>query len=519
MKISPKNAFSRVKGLTGFTVVIMLMLSATLFLSICCISKAAGSGWQGPVSSAVRTDDDLPTGFIVIEMEKAYLMDSDTISSGKDGEILGIGPLPADASFEDEGIILKEVTLPEEDQTASVAETEPEGSPKEKETVNEDNSPEDEPVLEEVTPGDYVAGSGAETRPELPEVSSAASEDAVSVEEKSVAVTLEEKTPQWQEHVVKTGDNLTGISHKYGITPRDIVAANGLKNPDMLQKGQLLLIPSSGEMVAKVREEVERRKAEELEKRNRVKPVKVTTYIVANGDSLWSIANKFNLSIDSLFGSNALKNPDYLKPGLALRVPNQDGIFYKVKKGDSLDGISKKYKLTGDRIKKANPDKDFSKLQIGQEIFVPGASPAVSVYTSSSSGSTRTYSRSFRWPVMGKINSPFGWRRHPITKRRSFHTGIDIKARTGILIRAAKAGKVAYSGWMGGYGRVVVINHGGGYSTLYAHCSRLLVRKGTKVAAGKVIAKVGASGRVTGPHLHFEVRKNNKAINPLRVLR
>lgn len=518
MKISPKNAFSRVKGLTGFTVVIMLMLSATLFLSICCISKAAGSGWQGPVSTA-RMDDDLPTGFIVIEMEKAYLMDSDTISSGKDGEILGIGPLPADASFEDEGIILKEVVLPEEEQVVSTPEIAPEESPKAKETDLKDDPTEDEPVLEEVTYDDYSAGSVDEIQPDIREISSAVSSDAASGDEQNVAVTLEEKTPQWQEHVVKTGDNLTGISRKYGITPSDIVAANCLKNPDMLQKGQLLLIPSSAEVVANVREEVERRKAEELEKRNRVKPVKVTTYVVANGDSLWSIANKFNLSIDTLFGSNVLKDPDYLKPGLTLRVPNQDGIFYKVKKGDSLDGISKKYKLTGDRIKKANPDNDLSKLQIGQEIFVPGASPAVSVYTSSSSSSTRSYSRSFRWPVMGKINSPFGWRRHPITKRRSFHTGIDIKARTGILIRAAKAGKVAYSGWMGGYGRVVVINHGGGYSTLYAHCSKLLVRKGTKVAAGKVIAKVGSSGRTTGPHLHFEVRKNNKAINPLRVLR
>ncbi len=494
MKISPGRLFGRIKGRTGFMVAIILMLSATLFLSICCTNRATGTSWQGPVSLDPAPDEKLPTGFIVIEMEKAYLYDAENITDTTGEEILGIGPLPADASFASEGIILKELLPQEENGNSDPDDPKVDSGEIEKTDV----------VLEEMSVDVVVQDQPDEDL-----------SDPVD----AVEVTLEEKTPQWVEHVVKPGDNLTDISRKHALRPQNIVDANGLNNPDMLREGQLLLIPLSKEDVNVVQLEVERRKAEELEKRNRIKPLKVITYVVADGDSLWSIANTFNLSIDTLFGSNNLKNPDYLKPGLTLRVPNQDGIFYKIKKGDTLSGIAKKYKLDPERVNETNSEKDLSSLEVGREIFIPGASPAASVYSISSSRTSKSYSRSFRWPVVGKINSPFGWRRHPITKRRSFHTGIDIKAGTGVPIRAAKAGRVAYSGWMGGYGRVVVINHGSGYSTLYAHCSRLMVRKGAKVSSGQVIAKVGSSGRVTGPHLHFEVRSNNKAINPLRVLR
>ena len=106
-----------------------------------------------------------------------------------------------------------------------------------------------------------------------------------------------------------------------------------------------------------------------------------------------------------------------------------------------------------------------------------------------------------------------------MTRRRDFHTGIDIKAPRGRTIQAARGGRVEYSGWMGGYGRVVVIDHGDGYSTLYAHCTSLSVRKGQSVSQGQAIATVGTTGRTTGPHLHFEVRRGNNPVNPLGMLR
>jgi murein DD-endopeptidase MepM/ murein hydrolase activator NlpD len=96
---------------------------------------------------------------------------------------------------------------------------------------------------------------------------------------------------------------------------------------------------------------------------------------------------------------------------------------------------------------------------------------------------------------------------------------LDIKAPRGRAIGAAKEGTVAYSGWMGGYGKVVVINHSGSQSTLYAHCSTLVVKKGQQIKAGQKIATIGTTGQSTGPHVHFEVRDNNSPINPLRFLK
>ncbi|MBQ4419512.1 MAG: M23 family metallopeptidase, partial [Synergistaceae bacterium] len=127
--------------------------------------------------------------------------------------------------------------------------------------------------------------------------------------------------------------------------------------------------------------------------------------------------------------------------------------------------------------------------------------------------------KSYRWPVMGRINSPFGWRQHPITKRANFHTGIDIKADRGTVIRSAGSGKVVYSGWMGGYGKVLVIEHNNGQSTLYAHCSTLLVKQGESVSQSENVARVGTTGQSTGPHLHFEVRVSNSPVNPLKYLK
>ncbi|MBM7614245.1 murein hydrolase activator EnvC family protein [Alkaliphilus hydrothermalis] len=125
------------------------------------------------------------------------------------------------------------------------------------------------------------------------------------------------------------------------------------------------------------------------------------------------------------------------------------------------------------------------------------------------------------WPVPGysRISSPYGNRIHPILKTKRFHSGIDIPAPTGVAIVAANAGKVVHSGDMGGYGRVLIIDHGGGIMTLYAHNSRLLVSVGDQVTRGQKVALAGSTGMSTGPHLHFEVRKNGSYVDPTPYIR
>lgn len=119
------------------------------------------------------------------------------------------------------------------------------------------------------------------------------------------------------------------------------------------------------------------------------------------------------------------------------------------------------------------------------------------------------------WPTAGRVTSPFGYRVHPIFGTVKLHTGIDIAAPNGTPIKAGDNGVIIFSGWMRGYGQVVIVDHGGGISTLYAHCSALLVGEGTNVERDQTIARVGSTGFSTGPHLHFEVRINGSPVNPL----
>ena len=125
----------------------------------------------------------------------------------------------------------------------------------------------------------------------------------------------------------------------------------------------------------------------------------------------------------------------------------------------------------------------------------------------------------FNWPVRGTVSSGYGYRNHPILKRQILHSGIDIAAPNGTAVKAPAAGEVIYDGWLRGYGRVVVLDHGRGYSTLYAHLSASLVKEGQVVKSGATIAKVGKTGNTTGYHLHFEVRVFGTPENPIKFLK
>jgi len=125
----------------------------------------------------------------------------------------------------------------------------------------------------------------------------------------------------------------------------------------------------------------------------------------------------------------------------------------------------------------------------------------------------------FDWPLRGPISSPFGQRTHPVFRTRMFHSGIDIAAPRGTPVAAAAPGEVIFEGWMRGFGRVIIIDHGRNFTTVYAHLSDTRVREGTIVGAGTIIGAVGNTGTSTGYHLHFEVREGTTARNPINFLR
>jgi murein DD-endopeptidase MepM/ murein hydrolase activator NlpD len=122
------------------------------------------------------------------------------------------------------------------------------------------------------------------------------------------------------------------------------------------------------------------------------------------------------------------------------------------------------------------------------------------------------------WPIQGRLMGAFGTRQDPFSGEGAYHTGVDISAPTGTQVQASADGRVQFAGFYYGYGRLVIINHGNNYETYYAHLSKISVAEGQEVRRGEYVGNVGSSGRSTGPHLHYEVRIGNSAVNPYRFL-
>jgi lipoprotein NlpD len=193
------------------------------------------------------------------------------------------------------------------------------------------------------------------------------------------------------------------------------------------------------------------------------------------------------------------------------------GHTHILRPGENLYRLSLFYGVSVDAIVSANRIRDVTRLGVGQRIWIPGAKrgPVQEPLAGAGTGSVgrRAGDPVLIWPVRGKLSSRFGRR----NGRR--HDGIDIPAKSGTLIVAAAAGRVIHSGrGLGDYGRVVIVKHEGYYSTVYAHNRRNRVEKGDFVEKGEVIGEVGSSGNASGSHVHFEVRRNRKPLDPLRFL-
>lgn len=249
---------------------------------------------------------------------------------------------------------------------------------------------------------------------------------------------------------------------------------------------------------------------------------KVIEYTVAEGDTVSSIAEKFGISSDTIRWQNDLKSKDSIKLGQILEILPATGIMHKVAKGETIETIAKKYDADSQGIVQypfntfAN-DETFE-LAIGQTIFVPEGvkqeevlwQPVARVRQVTPDAGTVVASGNFVWPTNGSITTRFAW----------WHKAIDIANRSLPPVLAADSGRVIVSGWSTvGYGNHIIIDHGNGFRTLYAHLSRIYVTVGQSVARGNSIGQVGSTGRSTGPHLHFEVIQNGVRINPLGILR
>lgn len=205
-----------------------------------------------------------------------------------------------------------------------------------------------------------------------------------------------------------------------------------------------------------------------------------------------------------------------------VQPPARGGVYHVVKPGETLYRIGKAYDLNYAELARLNRLLDPNQIRVGQKLFIPGAArqlpvevitPADSIVTSPSvSRSSDLADDAIVWPILGNINSHFGRR------GASFHDGIDIAAQEGSPIRAIGKGEVIYSDQLRGYGNLVILRHSGGLVSVYAHNQVNLVAAGEFVAQGDIIGKVGSTGRVTGPHLHLEIRKNNIAQDPLLYL-
>ena len=229
-------------------------------------------------------------------------------------------------------------------------------------------------------------------------------------------------------------------------------------------------------------------------------------YYVQPGDTLYSISRSLDVSISTIMDWNDLKDPRRLRVGDEIVVPIPEGIIYEVKEGDTLQEIATRFFTTVGLLKAANSlPSDI--IYPGQKLFIP-----LEIIGLAFNDSSR-----FIWPVYGKISSPYGWRIHPITKKWSFHTGVDIAAPIGTPVFAADDGVVKFAGRNGGYGLMILIDHGK-YQTVYGHLSKIDVFEGQYVKKGQLIGRVGSTGVSTGPHLHFEVRVWGRHTDPMAFL-
>jgi murein DD-endopeptidase MepM/ murein hydrolase activator NlpD len=253
----------------------------------------------------------------------------------------------------------------------------------------------------------------------------------------------------------------------------------------------------------------------------------IVKYIVQPGDTISTIAAEFSVSVNTILWENNLSAYSIIRPGNEISILPTTGIKHEIKSGENLQAIANKYSVELEKIVEVNNISDLSKIAIGDKLIIPDGKKIIPPAPARTPAQTYTgftaikdivkpadakpvASNKMNWPTVGsRITQYYSWR----------HTGLDIADKTGTAIYAADAGTIEYAGWGTGYGNQIVINHGGGKKTRYAHLSKFHVGVGDKVSKGETIGAMGSTGWSTGPHLHFEVIINGVKYNPLNYIR
>lgn len=245
--------------------------------------------------------------------------------------------------------------------------------------------------------------------------------------------------------------------------------------------------------------------------------MQIETYIVDAGDTVSSIARKFGLNINTILWTNNLTTRSLIRPGDKLLIMPVDGVLYKVRKGDTISKIARSMYADEKKILEFNGLSSGATLTVGNNLIVPGGrikiTQPVQPRATTVLPSAPKSNFGMIWPTTVRKITQYYWWKHP---------GIDIGGGNkgiGLPIFAVDAGVVEYAGWGTGYGNQVVINHGNGIKTRYAHANRIFVEKGQQVEQGFVIMEMGNSGWSTGPHLHFEIYISGRRVNPLSYVR
>ncbi len=246
--------------------------------------------------------------------------------------------------------------------------------------------------------------------------------------------------------------------------------------------------------------------------------LEIITYTVQAGDTVFGLAERFGISPETLLWANGdlEYHPDDLRIGQELIILPVSGVYHEVKAGDTLEKLAEKYQVSPESIRNypLNQIGAGGELVVGQKLIIPdGVKPYVPRrlhrFDVALPANALKGSGAFIWPAQGYITQGY-W---------SLHRALDIGAGTGAPVYASDSGYVVFAGWDDtGYGNLIIINHGNGFVTYYAHLSKILVSAGTSVLRGAKIGLVGSTGRSTGSHLHFEIWQRDVQRNPLGFL-